>query len=80
MSDKIKYILEEEKIPKFWYNIEADLPKRTPAHLNSATNKPITTGELEIVFAKTLVEQELSSERYIEIPKPVRDIMRQWRP
>lgn len=80
MSDRVKYILDEEKIPKYWYNIEADLPVKTPPHLNPATCKPATADELGVVFPKTIVEQELSKERYIPIPEPVREIMRQWRP
>ncbi len=80
MSDTVKYILGEDKMPKHWYNIEADFPEKTPASINPATGEPVKPEELETIFAKTLVEQELSTERYIEIPEPVREILRQWRP
>lgn len=80
MSSQIKYILDEESIPTHWYNIEADLKKPTPPPLDPSTGKPFEPAKLEAIFAKTLIEQEMSRERYIEIPEPVREIMRQWRP
>ena len=80
MSDTVKYILEESKLPKYWYNIEADLPIKTPLGRNPITGEEVKPEELERILAKTLVEQELSKERYIPIPEPVRDIMRNWRP
>lgn len=75
-----KYILDEASIPTHWYNIEADLPERTPPPLDHTTGKPMEAAKLETIFAKTLLEQEMSAERYIEIPEPVREIMCQYRP
>ena len=75
-----KYILDEASIPTHWYNIEADLPERTPPPLDYTTGKPMEAAKLETIFAKTLLEQEMSAERYIEIPEPVREIMCQYRP
>lgn len=75
-----KYILDEASIPTHWYNIEADLPERTPPPLDHTTGKPMELAKLETIFAKTLLEQEMSTERYIEIPAPVREIMCQYRP
>ena len=80
MSEQVKYILEEDRIPRQWYNIEADLPSPTPKPLNPGTGEPMRPEELEVIFAKTLIEQEFSKERHIDIPEPVREIMRQWRP
>jgi len=79
-SSQVKYILDEEKIPKNWYNIEADLPEHTPPPLDPSTGKPVEPAKLEAIFAKTIIEQEVSRERYIPIPEPVREILRNWRP
>lgn len=80
MSDTIKYNLPEEKIPKFWYNLVADLPSPAPAVLHPGTHKPIGPTDLTPLFPITLIQQEVSTEREIEIPTPVRDIYRKWRP
>lgn len=77
---KVKYILDEELMPRYWYNIEADLPKATPRPLHPGTGEAMTPEMMEAIFAKTLLEQEFSKERYIEIPKPVREQLRKWRP
>ncbi len=80
-SDKtVKYILGEDKIPTHWYNIEADLPIKTPSPLDPQTGEPMNAEKLEAIFSKGAIEQEMSRERYIEIPEVVREIMRQWRP
>lgn len=70
MSSQIKYILDEESIPTHWYNIEADLKKPTPPPLDPSTGKPFEPAKLEAIFAKTLIEQEMSRERYIETQEP----------
>ena len=80
MSSQIKYILDEEKIPKYWYNIEADLKKNTPPPIDPATGAPMDPAKLEAIFSPGAIALEVSRERYIEIPEPVREIMRQWRP
>lgn len=80
MSDTIKYILQEEDLPKSWYNIVADLPEPAPVVLHPATKKAIELEDLSPLFPQAVIEQEVSTERYIEIPKPIRDILRQWRP
>jgi len=80
MSATVKYLLDEEQIPKSWYNIQADLPEPLPPTLHPGTQEPITPADLEPLFPMSLIEQEVSTERYIEIPEPVRDIYRQWRP
>ena len=77
---KVKYLLDESDLPKFWYNIAADLPSPLPAVLHPGTLQPIGPDDLAPLFPMTLIMQEVSTEREIEIPRPVRDIYRQWRP
>jgi len=80
MSDQIKYVMTEERIPLAWYNIQADLPEPAPPVLHPGTGKPIGPEDLAPIFPMSLIEQEVSLEREIEIPEPVRQIYRQWRP
>jgi tryptophan synthase beta chain len=80
MSASIKYILDEERLPKVWYNLQADLPKPLPPVLHPGTQKPIGPDDLAPLFPMALIQQEVSTEREIEIPEPVREIYRQWRP
>ena len=80
MTDTIKYLLEENKIPKTWYNISADLPKPLAPPLHPGTHKPIGPDDLAPLFPMALIGQEVSQEREIEIPNPVREIYKQWRP
>ncbi len=80
MSDSIKYLLPEDRIPKAWYNIAADLPKPLPPPLHPGTGKPIGPADLSAIFPMALIAQEVSAEREIEIPGPVRDVYKLWRP
>ncbi len=80
MSDTIKYLLPETDIPKDWYNIIADLPEPPPPVLHPGTHEPIGPDDLAPLFPMSLIMQEVSGERYLEIPGPVRDIYKQWRP
>ena len=80
MTDIIKYLLEDNKIPKTWYNISADLPKPLAPPLHPGTGEPIGPDDLSPLFPMALIGQEVSQEREIEIPEPVRDIYKQWRP
>jgi tryptophan synthase beta chain len=80
MSDSIKYLLEESRLPKCWYNLVADLPQPPPPVLHPGTQKPIGPDDLAPLFPMSLIQQEVSTAREIEIPAPVRDIYRQWRP
>ena len=79
MNDTVKYLLDESRIPKAWYNIQADLPKPAPAVLHPGTMKPVGPEDLAPLFPMALIQQEVSLEREIEIPGPVRDVYRQWR-
>jgi tryptophan synthase beta chain len=80
MSETAKFVLEESRLPKAWYNIQADLPRPLPPVLHPATLKPIGPADLEVLFPPRLIAQEVATERYLEIPEPVRDVYRQWRP
>lgn len=75
-----KIILPEEKMPKFWYNVQADMPNPLAPGLNPQTKEPLSPADLEPIFAKELIAQEVSAERFIEIPEEVRDIYKKWRP
>jgi tryptophan synthase beta chain len=78
MSDT-KILLEEAEIPRQWYNVAADLPK-PPAPPLGPDGKPIGPQALATIFPTTLIEQEVSAVRWIDIPEPVRDVYRLWRP
>jgi len=75
-----KIILPESKIPKFWYNVQADMPNPLAPGLNPQTKKPLVPSDLEPIFAKELIAQEVSTERFIEIPEEVREMYKQYRP
>jgi len=80
MSDSTKYLLPEDRIPRAWYNIVADLPQPLPAVLHPGTGKPVGPDDLAPLFPMQLILQEVSAEREIEIPEPVRDVYKLWRP
>jgi tryptophan synthase beta chain len=80
MSDSVKYLLPEDRIPKAWYNIAADLPQPLPPPLNPGTGQPIGPDDLSVIFPMALIGQEVSAEREIEIPQPVREVYKLWRP
>ena len=75
-----KYLLTEDEMPTTWYNLVADLPEPPPPPLHPATHEPIGPEALAPLFPMGLIEQEVSSERYIDIPGEVLDIYRLWRP
>jgi tryptophan synthase beta chain len=80
MSDTVKYVLDEKEMPRVWYNLAADLPKPLPPVLHPGTKEPIGPADLAPLFPMEIIKQEVSTEREIEIPGPVREIYRQWRP
>ncbi len=80
MSQQTKFLLPEDRIPRSWYNIQADLPKPLPPVLHPGTLQPIGPADLEPLFPMELILQEVSTEREIEIPEPVRDVYKLWRP
>jgi len=80
MADTLKYVLDESRIPKAWYNIVADLPVPLPPVIHPGTKQPLGPDDLAPLFPMDLILQEVSTEREIPIPEPVRDIYRLWRP
>jgi tryptophan synthase beta chain len=75
-----KYLLNEDQIPQAWYNILPDLPRAPEPVLHPATKQPVTPDDLAPLFPMALILQEVSGERYIEIPEAVRQVYRLWRP
>lgn len=75
-----KFQLAESEIPRQWYNIVADMPNRPKPLLNPQTREPLKPEEMEGLFAKELVKQEFSAERWIDIPEEVRDLYKMYRP
>jgi len=75
-----KYVLPENEIPRAYYNIAADLPTPPPAVLHPGTGQPVGPDDLAPLFPMALIMQEVSTEREIEIPEPVRDVYRSYRP
>ena len=75
-----KFLLDESHLPKAWYNINADMPVRPAPVLHPGTMQPVTPDFLSVLFPMGLIMQEVSSERWIEIPEPVREVYRLWRP
>src|SRR5512135_2066815 len=80
MSDQTRFILNESDLPRFWYNINADNPLPPSAVLNPVTKEPVTPDFLSVLFPMDIILQEISTERYIEIPEPVREIYKLYRP
>ncbi|MFO0613390.1 MAG: TrpB-like pyridoxal phosphate-dependent enzyme [Polyangiaceae bacterium] len=77
---KRQYLLDESKLPKAWYNINPDMPVPPQPVLHPGTKEPVTPDFLGVLFPMALIQQEMSPERYIEIPEPVREIYKLWRP
>jgi tryptophan synthase beta chain len=77
--DSIKYLLNDDQLPENWYNLASDLPEGLPPVLHPATGEPVGPDDLAPLFPPALVEQEMSTERWIPIPEPVREILLQWR-
>ena len=80
MTDSVKFILDENEIPKSWYNIVSDLPEPPAPVIHPGTGQPVGPEDLAPLFTMAAIMQEVSAERQIDIPEPVRDIYRQWRP
>ncbi len=78
--ESVKYLLDESQIPKAWYNILADLPVPLPPVIHPGTKQPIGPADLAPLFPMDLILQEVSTEREIPIPEPVRQIYGLWRP
>jgi tryptophan synthase beta chain len=75
-----KILLDEEQMPKKWYNIQADLPSPLDPPLHPQTKKPIGPDDLKAIFPMELIKQEVTTQRSIDIPADVQDVLRLWRP
>jgi tryptophan synthase beta chain len=80
VTDQTKFVLPESEIPKAWYNIQADLPFELPPVLHPGTKQPVGPADLAPLFPMALIQQEVTKERWVEIPEPVREVYRLWRP
>ena len=80
MSEQTRFLLGEADIPKFYYNINADSPVPPQPVLNPQTLEPVTPDFLSVLFPMELILQEISTERFIEIPEEVREVYKIWRP
>ncbi|HLU36861.1 MAG TPA: TrpB-like pyridoxal phosphate-dependent enzyme [Thermomicrobiales bacterium] len=80
MESRTKFLLDESRIPRHWYNIQADLPKPMAPVLHPGTMQPVGPDDLAPLFPMELIMQEVTTEREVEIPEPVRDVYRLWRP
>lgn len=75
-----QFVLQESDIPTHWYNVVADMKEPPPPPLHPATREPIGPEALAAIFPMGVIQQEVSTERFIEIPEEVRDVYRIWRP
>ena len=80
MSLQTRFTLPQSEIPRQWYNLLADFPEPLPPPLHPGTKEPVSLELMTRIFPENLVRQEMSLDRHIEIPEPVRDIYALWRP
>ena len=80
MSDQKKFYLSENDIPKQWYNVQADMPSPLEPALHPGTKDPAGPDDFAPLFPMELIMQEVSQDRWIDIPEPVRDMYKTWRP
>lgn len=80
MSDQIRFTLNQSDLPREWYNVNADMPVPPAPVLHPQTLEPVTPDFLSVLFPMELIMQEISTERFIEIPEEVREIYKLWRP
>lgn len=80
MSDTTRFLLNESDLPRYWYNILADSPVSLPPVLHPVTKEPVTPDFLSALFPMELILQEISTERFIEIPEEVREAYKLYRP
>ncbi|HEY8489600.1 MAG TPA: TrpB-like pyridoxal phosphate-dependent enzyme [Dehalococcoidia bacterium] len=78
--DQYKILLPERDLPEAWYNVMADLPAPPPPPLHPGTKQPVGPEALAPLFPMALIQQEVSTERYVPIPEPVREVYKLWRP
>jgi len=80
MNTPTRFTLTQADIPTHWYNVLSDVPEPLPPPLHPGTKQPVGLADMTAIFPENLVMQEMTSERYVEIPEPVREIYAMWRP
>jgi tryptophan synthase beta chain len=80
MADRTKYLLDEDDLPTQWYNVIPDLPTPPPPPLHPGTGQPVGPDDLAPLFPQALIAQEVTGDRYVDIPGEVLDVYRLWRP
>ena len=75
-----KIALDESEMPTRWYNVMADLPTPAPPYLHPGTGQPVGPEDLAPLFPPALIEQEMTTQRYVDIPEDVLDVYKLWRP
>ncbi|MFJ9787202.1 TrpB-like pyridoxal phosphate-dependent enzyme [Amycolatopsis sp. NPDC101161] len=80
MAEKTKYVLDEDELPTQWYNVIPDLPEPPPPPLHPGTREPVGPDDLAPLFPQALIAQEVTTDRYVDIPEEVREVYRLWRP
>jgi tryptophan synthase beta chain len=78
--DERRILLSTREMPEAWYNVAADLPEPMPPHRHPVTGQPLTAADMSAIFPPALIEQEVSTQRWIDIPDAVRDQLTLWRP
>lgn len=79
-NDVVKILLDECEIPKQWYNIVADMPNKPAPYYNPMTGKLAGPDDMSAIFPRELIMQEMTTDRFVDIPEEVREMYRQWRP
>jgi len=79
-DEAVKYLLDDSEMPTHWYNVVADLPTPPPPPLHPGTHQPVGPDDLSGLFPPELIGQEVTAERFVEIPRAVREVYRLWRP
>ncbi|WP_410644834.1 TrpB-like pyridoxal phosphate-dependent enzyme [Amycolatopsis sp. lyj-346] len=80
MAEQTKYVLDESELPTRWYNVIPDLPEPPPPPLHPGTREPVGPDDLAPLFPQALIAQEVTTDRYVDIPEEVREVYRLWRP
>src|SRR5262249_23168944 len=80
MDHQVKYLLDESEMPRQWYNVIPDLPAPPPPPLHPGTGEPVGPEALAPLFPMALIAQEVSPDRFIDIPEAVTDVYPLWRP
>jgi tryptophan synthase beta chain len=80
MNDRTRFVLTQDDIPQAWYNVQADLPEPLSPPLHPGTKQPISPQDMLAIFPENLLGQEMGTDRWFEIPGPVREVYALWRP